>query len=182
MIRTQSDNTGILLRRLASMFVFALVSASCGGLDAPGPIESELPEIEERLDEDVVSRLLVGDYVSGVQHAVLEVDFDRFPLSSYQVALSFDTGAFRLLEVVPPDADAHFVNAEASGSAALVAAGYALDGFEGPVRISLTFESDRVLRAGDFRIDLEVAGSVEGDPLDESRRVSIQSPLVEAVR
>ena len=86
-----------------------------------------------------------------------EVDF-----SSYQGVVDFNHQALRLISVSAPKTDTHFFNREEAAEQGLPIAGFAVDGFSGPIVITLSFATQRALRTGDLSVHLDVVGTSVG--------------------
>ena len=118
--------------------------------------------LDESLPDGVHARLLVGPYAAGQQtvHVVLQgrdVDF-----SSYQGVVEFDHETLRLASVSVPETNTHFFNRAATENGGLPIAGFAVDGFDEPIAITLIFSSPRALRTGDLTVHLDVVATSVG--------------------
>ena len=118
--------------------------------------------LDESLPNGVHGHFLTGSYASGRQtvHVVLqtrEVDF-----SSYQGVVEFDQGVFRLVSVSTPKTDTHFFNQSETENGHLPIAGFATDGFDEPIAITLSFATPRAFKTGDIYLKLDVVGTSVG--------------------
>ena len=118
--------------------------------------------LDESLPDGVHARLLVGPYAAGRQtvHVVLQgrdVDF-----SSYQGVVEFDHETLRLASVSVPETNTHFFNRAATENGGLPIAGFAVDGFDEPIAITLIFSPPRALRTGDLTVHLDVVATSVG--------------------
>ena len=118
--------------------------------------------LDESLPDGVHARLLVGPYAAGQQtvHVVLQgrdVDF-----SSYQGVVEFDHETLRLASVSVPETNTHFFNRAATENGGLPIAGFAVDGFDEPIAITLIFSTPRALRTGDLTVHLDVVATSVG--------------------
>ena len=123
---------------------------------------SSFDALDESLPDGVHARLLVGSYAAGRQtvHVVLQgrdVDF-----SSYQGVVEFDHETLRLASVSVPETNTHFFNRAATENGGLPIAGFAVDGFDEPIAITLIFSTPRALRTGDLTVHLDVVGTSVG--------------------
>ena len=123
---------------------------------------SSFDALDESLPDGVHARLLVGPYAAGQQtvHVVLQgrdVDF-----SSYQGVVEFDHETLRLASVSVPETNTHFFNRAATENGGLPIAGFAVDGFDEPIAITLIFSSPRALRTGDLTVHLDVVATSVG--------------------
>ena len=123
---------------------------------------SSFDALDESLPDGVHARLLVGPYAAGQQtvHVVLQgrdVDF-----SSYQGVVEFDHETLRLASVSVPETHTHFFNRAATENGGLPIAGFAVDGFDEPIAITLIFSSPRALRTGDLTVHLDVVATSVG--------------------
>ena len=121
-----------------------------------------LESLDESLPAGVHGHFLIGPYAAGRQtvHVVLEareVDF-----SSYQGLVEFDQGVFRLVSVSEPKTDTHLFNQSETENGHLPIAGFATDGFDEPIAITLSFATPRALRTGDIYLKLDVVGTSVG--------------------
>ena len=118
--------------------------------------------LDESLPDGVHARLLVGPYAAGRQtvHVVLQgrdVDF-----SSYQGVVEFDHETLRLASVSVPETNAHFFNRAVTENGGLPIAGFAVDGFDEPISITLSFATPRAFKTGDIYLKLDVVGTSVG--------------------
>lgn len=118
--------------------------------------------LDESLPNGVHGHFLAGSYAGGRQtvHVVLqtrEVDF-----SSYQGVVEFDQGVFRLVSVSTPKTDTHFFNQSEVAKGQLPIAGFATDGFDEPISITLSFATPRMFKTGDIYLKLDVVGTSIG--------------------
>ena len=123
---------------------------------------SSFDALDESLPDGVHARLLVGPYAAGQQtvHVVLQgrdVDF-----SSYQGVVEFDHETLRLASVSVPETNTHFFNRAATENGGLPIAGFAVDGFDEPIAITLIFSTPRALRTGDLTVHLDVVATSVG--------------------
>ena len=86
-----------------------------------------------------------------------EVDF-----SSYQGVVDFDHQALKLISVSALKTDTHLFNREEAAERGLPITGFAVDGFDEPVVITLSFSSPRALRTGDLTVHLDVVATSVG--------------------
>ena len=148
------------LRRRVWTFIALAVVACTSGDSIVDPTSYDA--LDESLPAGVHARLLVGPYAAGRQtvHVVLQgrdVDF-----SSYQGGVDFNHQALRLISVSAPKTDTHFFNREEAAEQGLPIAGFAVDGFSGPIVITLSFATQRALRTGDLSVHLDVVGTSVG--------------------
>jgi len=68
----------------------------------------------------------------------------------------------RLISVSTPKTDTHFFNREEAAERGLPIAGFAVDGFGGPIVITLSFATQRALRTGDLSVSFDVVGTSVG--------------------
>ena len=118
--------------------------------------------LDESLPTGVHGHFMTGPYAAGRQtvHVVLqarEVDF-----SSYQGVVEFDQGVFRLVSVSTPKTDTHFFNQSETENGHLPIAGFATDGFDEPIAITLSFATPRAFKTGDIYLKLDVVGTSVG--------------------
>ena len=118
--------------------------------------------LDESLPAGVHAHFLTEPFAAGRQtvHVILqarEVDF-----SSYQGVVDFNHQALRLISVSTPKTDTHFFNREEAAEQVLPIAGLAVDGFDQPIVITLSFATQRALRTGDLSVHLDVVGTSVG--------------------
>jgi hypothetical protein len=76
--------------------------------------------------------------------------------------VEFDQGIFRLVSVSIPKTDTHFFNQSEAANGQLPIAGFATDGFDEPISITLSFVTPRAFKTGDIYLKLDVVGTSIG--------------------
>ena len=137
---------------------------------------------DESLPDGVHARLLVGPYAAGRQtvHVVLQgrdVDF-----SSYQGVVEFDHETLRLASVSVPETNTHFFNRAATENGGLPIAGFAVDGFDEPIAITLIFSTPRALRTGDLTVHLDVVATSVGAEIPPAQLYENRELIQEGAR
>ena len=138
--------------------------------------------LDESLPDGVHARLLVGPYAAGQQtvHVVLQgrdVDF-----SSYQGVVEFDHETLRLASVSVPETNTHFFNRAATENGGLPIAGFAVDGFDEPIAITLIFSTPRALRTGDLTVHLDVVATSVGAEIPPAQLYENRELIQEGAR
>jgi hypothetical protein len=138
--------------------------------------------LDESLPTGIHARLVTGPFAAGRQtvHVVLqarEVDF-----SSYQGVVDFDQKALGLISVSAPKTDTHLFNRTAAASEGLPIAGFAVDGFDEPIVITLNFATPRTLRTGDLTVHLDVVGTSIGTEVPPARLYENRELIPEGAR
>jgi len=138
--------------------------------------------LDESLPDGVHARLLVGSYAAGRQtvHVVLQgrdVDF-----SSYQGVVEFDHETLRLASVSVPETNTHFFNRAATENGGLPIAGFAVDGFDEPIAITLIFSTPRALRTGDLTVHLDVVATSVGAEIPPAQLYENRELIQEGAR
>ena len=138
--------------------------------------------LDESLPDGVHARLLVGPYAAGQQtvHVVLQgrdVDF-----SSYQGVVEFDHETLRLASVSVPETNTHFFNRAATENGGLPIAGFAVDGFDEPIAITLIFSTPRALRTGDLTVHLDVVATSVGSEIPPAQLYENRELIQEGAR
>ena len=118
--------------------------------------------VDESLPVGVHARLETGLYGSGRQTVYVVLHASEVDFSSYQGVVDFDHQALRLISVSAPKTDTHLFNREEAAERGLPIAGFAVDGFDEPVVITLSFSSPRALRTGDLTAHLDVVATSVG--------------------
>ena len=145
--------------KISTIIALAVVACTSGDTIVGTP---SFDSLDESLPVGVHGHFSTGPYAGGRQtvHVVLqarEVDF-----SSYQGMVEFDQGVFRLVSVSEPRTDTHFFNQSEAANGHLPIAGFATDGFDEPIAITLSFSTPRALRTGDIYLKLDVVGTSIG--------------------
>ena len=143
---------------------------------------SSFDALDESLPDGVHARLLVGPYAAGQQtvHVVLQgrdVDF-----SSYQGVVEFDHETLRLASVSVPETNTHFFNRAATENGGLPIAGFAVDGFDEPIAITLIFSTPRALRTGDLTVHLDVVATSVGAEIPPAQLYENRELIQEGAR
>jgi len=118
--------------------------------------------LDESLPAGVHARLVTGRYAGGRQTVYVVLQARAIDFSSYQGVVNFDHQALRLISVSVPKTDTHLFNRAAAASEELPIAGFAVDGFDQPIVITLSFSTQRALRTGDLTVHLDVVGTSVG--------------------
>ena len=118
--------------------------------------------LDESLPTGVHARLVSGPYGGGRQTVYVVLQAREVDFSSYQGIVDFNHQALRLISVSAPKTDTHFFNREESTERGLPIAGFAVDGFDQPIVITLSFSTQRALRTGDLTVHLDVVGTSVG--------------------
>ena len=118
--------------------------------------------LDESLPAGVHARLVTGRYAGGRQTVYVVLQARAVDFSSYQGVVDFDHQALRLISVSAPKTDTHLFNRAAAASEELPIAGFAVDGFDQPIVITLSFSTQRALRTGDLTVRLDVVGTSVG--------------------
>ena len=118
--------------------------------------------LDESLPAGVHARLVTGRYAGGRQTVYVVLQARAVDFSSYQGVVNFDHQALRLSSVSAPKPDTHLFNRAAAASEELPIAGFAVDGFDQPIVITLSFSTQRALRTGDLTVHLDVVGTSVG--------------------
>ena len=118
--------------------------------------------LDESLPAGVHARLGTGSYGGGRQTVYVVLQAREVDFSSYQGIVDFDHQALRLISVSTPKTDTHFFNREEAAERGLPIAGFAVDGFDQPIVITLSFSTQRALRTGDLTVHLDVVGTSVG--------------------
>ena len=118
--------------------------------------------LDESLPTGVHARLVSGPYSGGRQTVYVVLQAREVDFSSYQGVVDFNHQTLRLISVSAPKTDTHFFNREESAERGLPIAGFAVDGFDQPIIITLSFAAQRALRTGDLTVHLDVVGTSIG--------------------
>jgi len=118
--------------------------------------------LDESLPAGVHASLVSGPYAAGRQTVYVVLQAREVDFSSYQGIVDFDHQALRLISVSAPKTDTHFFNREEAAEQGLPIAGFAVDGFSGPIVLTLSFATQRALRTGDLSVHLDVVGTSVG--------------------
>ena len=118
--------------------------------------------LDASLPSGVHASLVSGPYSGGRQTVYVVLQAREVDFSSYQGIVDFDHQALRLISVSTPKTDTHFFNREEAAQQGLPIAGFAVDGFSGPIVITLSFATQRALRTGDLSVSFDVVGTSVG--------------------
>ena len=118
--------------------------------------------LDESLPAGVHARLVSGPYAGGRQTVYVVLQAREIDFSSYQGVVEFDHETLRLASVSVPETNAHFFNRAVTENGGLPIAGFAVDGFDEPIAITLIFSSPRALRTGDLTVHLDVVATSVG--------------------
>ena len=118
--------------------------------------------LDESLPAGVHARLVSGPYAAGRQTVYVVLQARDVDFSSYQGIVDFDHQALRLISVSAPKTDTHFFNQSEAANGQLPIAGFATDGFDEPISITLSFATPRMFKTGDIYLKLDVVGTSIG--------------------
>jgi len=118
--------------------------------------------LDASLPSGVHASLVSGPYSGGRQTVYVVLQAREVDFSSYQGIVDFDHQALRLISVSTPKTDTHLFNREEAAQQGLPIAGFAVDGFGGPIVITLSFATQRALRTGDLSVSFDVVGTSVG--------------------
>ena len=139
----------------------ALVVVSCTSGDRIVGTPTFDP-LDESLAAGVHARLVSGPYAAGQQTVYVVLKAREVDFSSYQGVVDFDHQALKLISVSALKTDTHLFNREEAAERGLPITGFAVDGFDEPVVITLSFSSPRALRTGDLTVHLDVVATSVG--------------------
>ena len=139
----------------------ALTVVACTSSDAIVGTPS-FDTLDESLPTGVHASLVSGPYSGSRQTVYVVLQAREVDFSSYQGIVDFDHQALRLISVSTPKTDTHFFNREEAAERGLPIAGFAVDGFGGPIVITLSFATQRALRTGDLSVSFDVVGTSVG--------------------
>jgi len=110
----------------------------------------------------------VDPFQSGEQVLRVRVEGKDVALGSYQGRLRFDPSVLGLAAVVPrggalPAGEFHVVNAGGADRGEIRFAGFAARGFGGADMVTLRFHAQRAITPADVTLELEVAGTLDGE-------------------
>ena len=118
--------------------------------------------LDASLPSGVHASLVSVPYSGGRQTVYVDLQAREVDFSSYQGIVDFDHQALRLISVSTPKTDTHLFNREEAAQQGLPIAGFAVDGFGGPIVITLSFATQRALRTGDLSVSFDVVGTSVG--------------------
>ena len=118
--------------------------------------------LDESLPTGVHARLVSGPYAGGRQTVYVVLQAREVDFSSYQGVVEFDQGVFSLVSVSAPKTDTHLFNQSEAANGHLPIAGFATDGFDEPIAITLSFATPRAFKTGDIYLKLDVVGTSVG--------------------
>ena len=118
--------------------------------------------LDESLPAGVHARLVTGRYAGGRQTVYVVLQARAVDFSSYQGVVDFDHKTLQLLSISVPDTDTHLFNRAEAPNGRIPIAGFATDGFNEPILITLSFATPRALRTGDLDVNLDVVGTSVG--------------------
>lgn len=150
-------------RGVSGLVVSSLLLLACGdGGSGPGLLDTNEPTELQVPSNGSYGMLVAGTFHAGKQVVTLIVGSEEFELSSYQGSLRFDTSKLRLASVAAPEGDYHVINRLDATNGVVRFAGFAVDGFDNAVELTLSFEAEQPIETGDVRFDLEVLGTDVG--------------------
>ena len=123
---------------------------------------SSFDALDESLPAGVHAHLVTEPYAAGRQTVYVVMQAREIDFSSYQGVVEFDQGVFRLVSVSAPKTDTHFFNQSETENGHLPIAGFATDGFDEPISITLSFATPRAFKTGDIYLKLDVVGTSVG--------------------
>jgi len=138
--------------------------------------------LDESLPAGVHARLVTGRYAGGRQTVYVVLQARAIDFSSYQGVVDFDHQALRLISVSAPKTDTHLFNRAAAASEELPIAGFAVDGFDQPIVITLSFSTQRALRTGDLTVHLDVVGTSVGGEVPPAQLYESRELIPERAR
>lgn len=144
----------------------ALVFAACTSGDMVANSESydtseSLDTFGQVLAPGVHARLLPGQYTGRQQAVELILDARDIDFSSYQGVVELSDRSLRLLSISVPDTDTHLFNQEGESDGVPIV-GFAADGFDEPVSITLNIATPRALKSGDLTVHFDVVANSDG--------------------
>jgi len=170
------------LRRRVWTFIALAVVACTSGDSIVDPTSYDA--FGESLPDGVHARLLVGSYAAGRQtvRVVLQGQGRDVDFSSYQGVVEFDHETLRLASVSVPETHTHFFNRAATENGGLPIAGFAVDGFDEPIAITLIFSTPRALRTGDLTVHLDVVATSVGAEIPPAQLYENRELIQEGAR
>ncbi len=92
----------------------------------------------------------------------VHVDSKSLGVAAYQGRLSFDPGAFELIEATTPDDNSRIVNSTTTAEGYIRFAGFAAEKFDGTLALRLVVRPIKPLDAANMVASLEVVGEATG--------------------
>ena len=143
----------------------ALLLAACTG---DMVVDSESYNTPDALDtfgqvlpQGVHAHLLPGPYAGNQQAVELILDARDIDFSSYQGVVELSDRSLRLVSISVPDTDTHLFNQEGE-SYGVPIVGFAADGFDEPVSITLNIATPRALKSGDLTVHFDIVANSDG--------------------
>jgi len=150
---------------LTTWTLAALLLVACTG---DMVVDSESYDTPDALDtfgqvlpQGVHAHLLPGPYAGNQQAVELILDARGIDFSSYQGVVELSDRSLRLVSVSVPDTDTHLFNQD-EGSDGVPIVGFAADGFDEPVSITLNIATPRALKSGDLAVHFDVVANSDG--------------------
>ena len=141
--------------------VVALAVVACTSSDTIVGTPS-FDTLDESLPTGVHARLVSGPYAAGRQTVYVVLQAREVDFSSYQGVVDFDHKTLQLLSISVPDTDTHLFNRAEAANGRIPIAGFATDGFDEPIAITLSFATPRAFKTGDIYLKLDVVGTSVG--------------------
>ena len=138
--------------------------------------------LDESLPAGVHARLVTGRYAGGRQTVYVVLQARAIDFSSYQGVVEFDHETLRLASVSVPETNTHFFNRAATENGGLPIAGFAVDGFDEPIAITLIFSTPRALRTGDLTVHLDVVATSVGAEIPPAQLYENRELIQEGAR
>jgi hypothetical protein len=170
-------------RNTLGLVALVLLAGGCGdGRGRSGLVDTEKPVEHPLPSTGAYGMLVISPFRDGSQVLTLRIGSEQYSLSSYQGSLTFDATKMQLVSVGAPATDFHLVNEGEAGRGVLRYAGFAVDGFTGPVELALSFQAGSPIESGDVRFDLDVLGTDVGSEITRGQVFENQQLIAEVRR
>ena len=166
-------------RKMWTVIALTVVACTSGDTILGTP---SFDALDESLPAGVHARLVSGPYAAGRQTVYVVLQAREVDFSSYQGVVDFNHQALRLISVSAPKTDTHLFNREEAAERGLPIAGFAVDGFDQPIVITLSFSTQRALRTGDLTVHLDVVGTSIGAEVPPAQLYESRELIPEGAR
>lgn len=164
--------------KIWTITALAVVACTSGDMIVGTPTFDVL---DESLPAGVHAHFLTEPFAAGRQTVHVVMQARELDFSSYQGVVEFDQGVFKLVSVSGPKTNTHLFNQAAKEKGQLPIAGFAADGFNEAIAISLSFSTPRALETGDIYLKFDVIGSSTGTEI-QPEHLYLRREVVQGAR
>lgn len=158
------------VRVAVSLAAVLVVALACSEDHVVGPTPAGVDDVATPgADSGVQIAVAADPFEAGQQVLRILVVPSELALGSYQGRVTFDPEQFELMDARVPDGGFRVVNTEPAAEGLIRFAGFTVDGFGETEVLALRFRTTRPIEPTEVTLELEVAGTLEGEAVPRPR-------------